>query len=262
MMEHHEKSIENLIEYFKNDTDIVAVILGGSVAKKCERPDSDIDAIVVVTDARYAALEKERRIAECIYGHCTYEGGYFDIKYTTVKYLEALAEKGSEPSRNAFKSSKCIYGGNEKMTELIEKIPVFQKHEKDDKMLSFYSALNLSSGYLWSMSEGNAYLRIRAASDIVLFGLRLVLQNSEVLFPCQKALMETVAKLEGKPDNIVEKTNGFIASLTDETKTDFVDAVLQFIDYTPPSDYAEVLTRFIDDNEIWWYKQRPNIAEW
>ena len=269
MTKHHKKSIENLIEYFKKDadidiSDIISIILGGSVAKGCARADSDIDAIIVVTDEKYAALEKENRIAECIWGHCTYEHGYFDIKYTTVKYLEALESRGSEPSRNAFKSSVCIYGDNKKVIELIKKIPVFQKHEKADKMLSFYSALNLSHGYLWSMSKDNAYLKIRSASDIVLFGLRLILQNNEVLFPCHKALFETVEKLEpeSKPDNIIEKANCFLNNLTDESKNEFVNAVLDFIDYIPPEDYAEVLTRFIDDNEIWWYKQRPNIAEW
>ena len=148
------------------------------------------------------------------------------------------------------------------MAGLIEKIPVFQKQEKGDKMLSFYSAFNLNYGYFWSMSENNAHLKIRVASDIVLFGLRLILQNNEVLFPCQKALLETIEKLENKPDDIIEKTICFLNNLTEEAKSEFVNAVLSFIDYTPPEDYAEVLTRYIDDNEIWWYKQRPNIAEW
>jgi len=112
MLEHHKKSIENLIEYFKNDTNVISIILGGSVAKGCERADPDIDAIIVVTDSKYTALEKENRLSECILGHCAYENGYFDIKYTTIQYLRTLAKKGSEPSRNAFASSKCVFGDN------------------------------------------------------------------------------------------------------------------------------------------------------
>jgi len=262
MLEHHKKSIENLVNYFKDDADIISIILGGSVAKGCARTDSDIDAIIVVTDAKYALLEQENRLSECIYGHCTYENGYFDIKYTTVNILRATAERGSEPARNAFKSSERLFGDNQEATELIEIIPVFQKHEKADKMLSFYSAFNLSYGYFWSISKENAYFRIKAASDIVLFGLRLILQNNEVLFPGQRGLMEAVGKLENKPDRIIEKAETFLSSLTDETKNEFVTAVLEFIDYTPPEDFAEVLTRYIDDNELWWYKHRPNIAEW
>ena len=262
MREHHQKSLENLIDYFKNDTDIISIILGGSVAKGCARDDSDIDAIIVVHDEKYAALEAANRLSECIFGHCTYEKGYFDIKYTTLHYLRTLAEKGSEPSRNAFLSSRCVYGDNEEVAALIAAIPVFQQQEKSDKMLSFYSAFSLNYGYFWGASKNNAYLRIRTASDIVLFGLRLVLQNNEVLFPCHKALLETVAKLERKPEGIVETTECFLRDLTDESKDAFGSAVLAFIDYTPPAQYAEVLTRFVDDNELWWYKQRPSIAEW
>ena len=262
MYKHHEESIQKLIQYYSDNHCVLAIILGGSVAKEVERPDSDIDAGVIVIDQYYSELVKESRLSECISGHCTYENGYFDIKYTTVKYLRALAETGSEPSRNAFKSSKCIFGNNTEVIELIGKIPVFQKPEKNEKMLSFYSAFNLNYGYFWGASNNNAYLKIRAASDIVLFGLRLILQNNGILFPCQKALLETIAKLENKPENILEKADCFLNSLTNESKNEFVNTVLEYIDYTPPEDFAEVLTRYIDDNELWWYKKRPNIAEW
>ena len=262
MLEHHKESLENLKKYFANDPEIISIILGGSVAKGCERPDSDIDAIIVVQDSKYAALEKENRLTECVFGHCTYENGYFDIKYTTIKYLRLLAEKGSEPSRNAFLSAKCVFGDDKEIIDLIEKIPVFQKSEKQEKMLSFFSALCLNYKYFWTMSGDNTYLRMRAASDIVLFGLRLVLQNNEVLFPCHKALLATIAGLEKKPDQILEKTENLLRTLTDEAKDEFVNSIFAFIEKIPTKDYNEILTRYTDDNELWWYKQRPNIAEW
>jgi hypothetical protein len=262
MREHHKQSIENLINYFKADADVISVVLGGSLAKGTERPDSDIDAIVVVTEGKAAALERENRLCETIKGHCTYEKGYFDIKYATIGYLEELTLRGSEPSRNAFVSSRCLYGNNPRVNELIKLIPVFQKHEKHEKMLSFYCSMDLYGGYFWKMSENNPYLRIKAASDTVLYGLRLVLQDQEVLFPCHKALTETVSRLERKPDGILDKAARFLNELTEETKDDFKRSVLGFIDFTPPYKRPEVLTRFIDDHELWWYKQRPNIAEW
>ena len=262
MYKHHQESIQNLVEYFKDDKDIIAVVLAGSAAKGCERADSDIDAIVIVTDEKYRELAAANRLTECVFGHCTYENGYFDVKYTTLDYLRALDERGSEPARNAFKSSVIILGDNKDVTELINRIPVFQKREKDEKMLSFYSNLALSSGYFWHAAKDNTYLRIRAASDIVLYGLRLLLQNNEVLFTCHKALLETVAKLESKPDGIVERADSFLNNLTDDSKNEFVDSILGFIDYAPPGDYAEILTRYTVDNELWWYLGRPNIAEW
>lgn len=262
MYEHHRQSIENLIEYFKQEPGIIAVILGGSVAKGCERPDSDLDALVVTTDEHYAWLERENRLTECIHGHCTYEKGYFDVKYCTVDYLKELAERGSEPSRNAYLSSKCLYTIDPEIHGLIEKIPVFQKAEKQEKMLSFYSAFSLNFGYFWNSSEGNPYLKTRVVADIVLYGLRLLLEENEVLYPCHKALVQTVAKLENKPEGLMEKLDAFLSNPVERTKNDFVNSILGFIEYKPPADYAEVLTRYTDDNELWWYKHRPSIVEW
>ena len=72
MFKHHEESIQNLIAYFSDDQSVLAIILGGSVAKGIERADSDIDAAVVVTDQYYTELVKESRLSEDIFGHCTY----------------------------------------------------------------------------------------------------------------------------------------------------------------------------------------------
>lgn len=262
MYKHHQESINNLIDYFKNDKEIIAIILGGSVAKECARPDSDIDAIVVVTEEKYSQLEKANNLSECLIGHCTYENGYFDIKYCTEGYLKAVKEYGSEPSRNAFGPSRCLYSNNAEIETWVKKIPVFQIKEKEEKLLTFYSALSLNSDYFWGASKNDNYLKMRTATDIVLFGFRLLLQEYEVLFPCHKSLIQTVSNLRNKPEDIVIKANTFLSTLSDASKNDFVHSIINFIKYKPPQNYAEILTRYIYDNELWWYKDRPVIAEW
>ncbi len=262
MYDHHRQSIDNLISYFDGDPDVIAIVLGGSVAKGLARPDSDIDAIIVVTDERHAALTKENRLSECITGHCTYEGGYFDLKYTTKAYLKAVAEHGSEPSRNAFVSAQCLVSRDEEIAVLLEQVPVFQQSEKPDKLLSFYSALVLNNGYFWNVSKDNPYLRLRAVGDIVLFGIRLLLQDREVLFPCHKALLQTVSRLSDKPEDIMGVTERFLSIPTNETRKAFVELITSSISFKPPEDFSHILTRYVEDNELWWYKHRPNIAEW
>lgn len=59
MLEHHRKAIENLIEYFKPNKEVYAVVLGGSVAKGLARPDSDIDALIIVSNEEHARHEKK-----------------------------------------------------------------------------------------------------------------------------------------------------------------------------------------------------------
>ena len=184
MYEHHRQSIPRLIDHFKDDPNVLALFLGGSVAKGLARPDSDLDAGVVVTPEYYAQLAEEGRLGECISGECTYEGGYFDVKYYTVEFLEAAAANGSEPARNAFLCSKCLFTRQERIAEIVARIPVFQEQEREEKLLSFYSAMNFSMNYFWDMSKNDLFLRMRAAVDVVHFGLRMLLEEERVLFPC------------------------------------------------------------------------------
>ena len=58
MYQHHIESIENLIQYFTGKKEVIALIFGGSVAKGCERPDSDLDAMVVLTEEAYELRHK------------------------------------------------------------------------------------------------------------------------------------------------------------------------------------------------------------
>jgi hypothetical protein len=262
MYKHHEESINNLITYFKKDDHVIAVILGGSIAKGCEKIESDVDAMVIVTEEKYKDLKYKNSISECISGYCTYAGGYFDVKYYTKEFLKAVAVRGSEPARNAFMSARCLYSKDNEIGEILKAIPLYQKNEKADKMLSFYSTLNLNSGYFWDQAKDNIYLRTRVASDVVLFGLRMLLLENEKLFPCHKGLFKAVAELESKPQNIIEKAKLFLQKTDDDTKNDFVNSILSFVEYEPPKDFSSVLTRFIDDNELWWYKDRPVITEW
>ncbi len=262
MYKHHEESIQKLIEYFKDMDGLISIILGGSVAKGLERVDSDIDAMIVVTDKKFEELISQNRETETVKGHCTYEEGYFDIKYMTLSYMETAARKGSEPTRNAFVKSRVIWGDNPDVLKYVEEIPVFQKSEKEEKLFSFYAALKLSSGYLWNSSKDIPYLRVRSAADTVLFGLRLILQENEILFPCHKSLFIALSRAERKPKDIDKIANQFLTDLTQESRDLFVNTVLDFIDYVPPENHAKVLSRFVLDSEKWWFYDRPNFYEW
>lgn len=261
MYPHHERALESLKAYFSKEPGVIALIFGGSVAKGLERPDSDIDAMVIVTDERYEELKAQNQLAQVITGYCDYEGGYFDIKYMTKDYLAAAADHGSEPTRNSFLKSRCLMTSDPEIPELVKKVQEFQKQEKADKMLSFYAALELNRGYFWSFPE-NLLLRTRAVADIAFFTLRLLLEDQEVLFPCAKSLTIAVERLENKPENVLELCREFLQNPCDETKDAFVNPVLDFISFRPPEDGNKVLTRFVEDNEQWWYKTRPLIAEW
>lgn len=264
MYKHHEESIHHLVDMFAGNPDVLAIILGGSIAKGRERIDSDIDAIIIVEESMYQDLKRENRLSECIFGHCTYEHGYFDLKYFTKDYIMKASQKGSEPTRNSFIGAKCIFSRDAEIEDIIKKIPVYPVWEKEDKILSFYSALLLNNGFFWGEAQkaNDLFLKTRVATDIVLFGMRMLLAYNEKLFPCQKWLMRIAAELDKRPEDIVAKANAFLQMMNDETKDDFVNAILSFCHWNIPENYTVTLTRFVEDHEQWWYNLRPNIAEW
>lgn len=198
MYEHHKESLNNMIEYFQNqfpDRDqIIALVFGGSVAKGMERPDSDLDAMAIVTEEYYNKRKELNSTSEVITGLCTYEGGYFDIKYMTKEYIKAAAIKGSEPTRNSFIGSRVLFSKDPEIEHIIREIPVFQISEMEDKQLSFYSALQLNYMYFWKDCKLDGYMKTHVAAEIVYTIYRLILQENHILFPSNRRLEETVEK--------------------------------------------------------------------
>ena len=247
MYPHHEESIRIMTDYFKDKDDVIALILGGSVAKGLERPDSDLDAMVVVTQESYEKHSLEGTLSECIFGKCTYEGGYFDVKYITKHFLETAARAASEPTRNAFISSRVLFTHDEEITDFVRQIPLFQENEKEDKMLSFYSDLSLNYNYFWKVCRPEGYM---------------ILQINEILFPSNRRLEETTAKAPKKPEHFMTFVKEFETTLSDEACDNLVKAFLDWLPYPVPDDLSTVLTRYQADYEQWWLNPRPFINEW
>lgn len=265
MYKHHEESLKIAIAYLKEESRVkdglIAIIFGGSVAKGCERPDSDLDFEVIVTDEMYEKLKAEGIATEAILGRCTYPEGYFDIKYYPKSFLYAVADHGSEPARNAWLGGQCLYTTDPEIPGLVEAIPRFQTELREDKMLSFYGDMELNSRYFWKMGENDRFLRTRAATDIVWFGLRMILEENEIFFPCAKGLYAAVRSAPRKPDGILEMADRMLTTLADADKDAFVDAIHSFLTWQPP-EWDVATSRYTEDNELWWYQPRPLVAEW
>ncbi len=261
MYKHHEEAVEELIKYFSNRDEVIALVFDGSVARGDERPDSDIDAMIIVTPEHYKKLEEMNCTSECITGYCNYEGGYFDVKYMTKDYIKLAADKASEPTRHSFIGARVLFTKDEEITDIVSRIPVFQKDEKLDKQLSFYANLMLNYNYFWKDCKPSGYMKSRVASEIVYSIYRMILQENEILFPCNRRLEEKVIKAEHKPQGIVEKCDEFLENLNSQLLDEIVKEFLDWTSYQPPEG-AAVGSRYVLDFEQWWIYPRPNINEW
>ena len=264
MYGHHIESAQRLKEYFAGKEGVIAVIWGGSTVKGNERPDSDIDAIVVVTDERYAALERERRTAEVITGYCTYEGGYFDVKYKTKGTLAEAAQHGSEPTRNAYVRARVLWTLDAEIPALVENIARYPEHEVPAKLECFCADLQLNRGYfLKVVSPDNAYMRAHLAQQIVYSVYRLILLDNRVLFPCNRRLEETVRACKKRPGNILELGRECLGNICEETCEAFVGAFWKQSALPLFDDVSRSCACYVKYYEDWWRAEHPPVPdEW
>lgn len=261
MYKHHEESLEIMKDYFRKQ-DVIALIFGGSVAKGNARPDSDLDGIVVVSEAVYQQKKADNCTAETIGGLCTYEGGYFDVKYVTKEFLEEAAEKGSEPARNAFVKARVLFSDDPEIEEITAQIPVFQKGEKEEKMRSFYADFWANYYYFLKDCKVQGYMRIHAVNEIIYSIYRIILQENEILFACNRRLEEQVESVSKEAAELTALGKKLAATQEMKDAEAFVEKFREISGYVPRENVAEILSTYTRDFEQWWREPRPNINEW
>ncbi len=264
MYQHHIESAQKLKEYFEGQEGVIAVVLDGSTVKGNARPDSDIDAIVVVTEERYRELAACNRLAEVIPGHCTYEGGYFDVKYKTKAILQRAAQHASEPTRNAYVKAQVLCTTDAEIPALVAAIGRYPEHTVADKIACFCANLQLNRGYFLNIVPAdNAYMRAHLAQEIVYSVYRLILIENRVLFPCNCRLEETVRACPKRPENILELGRAFLADVTPGKCAAFVGAFWQQSALPLTDDVSESCSQYVKYYEDWWLEEDPPFPnEW
>ena len=264
MYPHHIESAQKLRKYFEGQEGVIAVVLDGSTVKGNARPDSDIDAIIVVTEEKYAELAAQNRLAEVIPGHCTYEGGYFDIKYKTKAILRRAAEHASEPTRNAYVKAQVLCTTDAEIPALVAAVERYPEHTVADKIRCFCANLQLNRGYFLNIvPEDNSYMRAHLAQEIVYSVYRLILIENRALFPCNRRLEEAVRACKKRPDDILELGRAFLQEITVERCEAFVQAFWKQSDLPLNDDVSESCSQYVRYYEDWWLEENPPFPnEW
>lgn len=209
--EHHKNAIENLVKEYENDMRFPALIIGGSVAKKCARDDSDVDFMIVANDEEFNKRKSRGNLFINRTGLCDYPGGFVDGKVINMKYLNEVANKGNEPSRAAFDGAFIAYSRLNNLENVLNKIPVYPEKEREKRLKSFYSMAFIQN---WLMGEadrhGNIYTKTRAASQLALYAGRLILAYNRMLFPYHKWFLHYLEKSADKPLGFMENIKSLL----------------------------------------------------
>jgi len=245
MYKHHEESIKKMTAHYKQNPEIIALFLVGSVATDTAHTDSDLDGVAIVSQEYYEEKKKNCNECESVFGKTTYEGGYFDVHFMTRQILENLAINGSEPNRNRFTKAQVLFCSQPDLIELVSKIPIFQKQEAALKQLRFYCTFKQFYSYYWTICKPEGFMKDHVVNGMVYNLYRLILIENEILFPSVRKLETFVINAKNKPDGIVEKCRKFMETLEDEYAQSIIKSYEDWTsyDYPDPKNY-----QFISNN--------------
>jgi len=259
MKPHHKKAIEKFIEKIKNDKRFLAIIIAGSVAKGMERDDSDIDVILVATDEEFEKRKRRNRYLYFETQFCDYPGGYIDGKIVNLQFIKTVAERGSEPARDAFRDAWIAYSEIPELEKLLKNIPIFQQDEKLEKIKKFYAQFEIANWFVKEAERRNdQYLLTRAIADLILFGGRLILAHNEILYPYHKLFIDVLKKAPEKPDNLIQIIDTLLKYKSSLNAQALYDTVRNFRKWET---HELSPIRFMLDTEWAWLEGKPYVGD-
>ena len=139
LYKHHAESIPKVVEHFQAKPDVLALLLGGSLAHGRARPESDVDVLILVTEPAY---EKRRRTGQPQFfnrGLCRHAGGYVDGKYLRPTFLRQVANAGSEQARFAFQDAQVLFSRVDGLDKLLRAIVGYPSTGKAERVRRFHA---------------------------------------------------------------------------------------------------------------------------
>ena len=261
MYDHHAASLEKIKSHFLQEKDVLALLLTGSIAHGFEKPDSDVDVLVVLTEEAYQVRLNSGDRTFVRHDLCTYEGGFVDGKYISLDFIRTVAEKGSEPARWAFEGARVVFsrdipeGFN--LEEEIKSLVRYPIAEKVERIIQFRTQLEI---WRWYCVEGrkkeNAYLLNVAVGKLVLFGGRLLLAHNELLYPYHKWFPKVLSQAPELPEGFMERFDAAVKDPSEENTQGFYDMVVGFREWERPA--FRYGAQFAVDSELnWLYLKTP-----
>ena len=260
LLPHHAETLQRVTEHFLKDSQVLGLLLAGSIAHGFCSADSDLDVMIVVSDSDHDERLRTRRT--CFFSRelCSYASGYVDGKYISEGFLRALKAKGSEPARFAFKNARVLFSRLPALPDLLMNVSRYPVEEKAARIHRFQAQFQA-----WSWFAGEAlkrqdpYLLQTAASKLCLFGGRIVLAHNEILYPYHKWFLRTLEAAPEKPDGLMPAILQLAAAPTAQSVESFVTVIRKFREWE--IDPIEWGAEFLEESELSWLRGAPPIDD-
>lgn len=259
MYKHHEETIEKMLEQFKANEEVLALLLTGSIAHGFATAKSDIDIMIIVSEENYSRRVGAGELTYWDNKISTYEEGYIDGKFISRSFIEKVAEIGSEPARFAFDGAIILYSKVEGLEQLLKKITQYPIERKEDNIKRFFSQFQ---GWKWfcyeAIKHNNEYLLTHAISSLILFGGRMILSYNEKLYPYHKWFMRVLEESDEKPEGIITIINELLLKKDKENIERFYDQIIHFTNWNIDDIWTN---QFVLDSELNWLNGNTPVSD-
>ena len=256
----HQRAISRLVDAYEDDERFLALIIGGSVAKGCARPDSDVDFMIVADDEEFARRDAADDLFINRRDLCDYEGGFVDGKVIDLAYLRDVAACGNEPSRAAFRGVFTAFCHHREIEDILPAIPVYPERGHEQRIKAFYSMAFIQN---WLMGEAtrhdNPYTTLRAASQLALYAGRLILAHNRVLFPYHKWLTQALEEVPDKPAGFMASLAALNTAPSARTAEQLFDGLRRFQDWGVED--LEAYMWFLREVEWGWRSGKASLED-
>lgn len=262
MQEHHRQTIARLHDLFEPQENVLALLIGGSLVRGWGLPNSDVDFLLVVTEADYQRRVPDNDLHYVTHELTDYEGGYVDGKIVDVNFLREVADHGNEPTRSAFVDMIVSFSRLPELEGLLQTITAYPEQGRVARMTAFFSEVVMMN---WFISEAekrdDRYLITRSVADMVLFGGRCILAYNRILYPYHKWLMQALREAPEKPPDLLELTAALLDSPSKQTASAYTACLRNFHDWGV-SEVGQAAMHFMIDREWHWRRGDAPIHDW
>jgi hypothetical protein len=256
---HQQKAIDYIIDKFRKDDRVEALLLSGSIAHGFNDAKSDVDINIVVSQELYEQYKKNQAMTYWESAADFYEGGYFDGKYISLAYLSLVLDKGNEPTRFALGDSEILFDRTGRLDTMLKCIGRYDLAGIQERAIRFLSQFEAWKWYCEeAIKRNNQYLLDLSVSKMILFGARLILLDNQTFFPYHKWLMTVLENVPHKPEGLMSAIEALLAEKSQENINCLYDRIKNYKDWTNGSDYSWT-SHFVYDVETVWMRQEEFI---
>ena len=261
-MRHHEQTIAGFTDHHAALPDTMGVVVVGSVARGDERPDSDVDVYLVLTDNAYAAAGRAGAIAYVSHTGVTYDGGYVDVKLASPGYLQAAVDHGDDPTRASFDHGRVTFDRTAGLGELLMRMTELPDGAWTQRVYNYRAQLALYGGYFLGQAEdrGDRFLLQHSAAHASLAAGRCALAHHHRFFRGQKYLTRDLAELSAIPGGFLSAWAAVVAQPSTDTARRLIETVDDWLG--DPLTGDESLSAFIVANELAWLRHEIPPEYW